>query len=470
MNDIYTARQEIIEATSLNWHICQLIRRYHPLGSVLIDMPIIKAQAAGREITIQNAPQIVIDRFNDATERLDIDTLASSALGIAKTYGKAAILVGQRDADQSQPINHKELGERTFFNVVDPLNIGSGGIYNQDPNRHNFLQAPNIIQVSGKQYHSSRCVSVFNPFEPLQYLNFNQSALSYAPPSVFERPFPYLKQLLENDIAIEAGNKKVGAIIHKKAFAELSPLEKANRSIMGMISDKLSNLFSGGVAVIGQQDEITTVDLQHFSQALETTTDIILERISISSSDGIPVSMLRNALVSSALNEGDNNKAKENEIIQKHQQKLKTIYNFFDRFVMRIAWNDKDWYATVQQRHPEYRDIPHKRAINQWIGAFTWDWNPIDVPTEQENTELAKAKAEISEKAINMVAALQLPSDVALNLLETHFLNLNDMGIFPNKFDFDADSVRQSIKVEAIEQQAQALSGHQPQLPDESEQ
>jgi hypothetical protein len=351
----------------------------------------------------------------------------------------------------------------TFFNVLDPLSI-SGNSQNQDPNKQGFLQPRGeaqklrMITVAGVQYNSSRFSEFFNPFEKLLYLNFNQSALSYAPPSVFERPFISLQDLLENDNAVRTINQKIAAIIHKKAFAEQSFLEQANRSVMGHIVDKIKNLISGGVAVIGTGEEITGIDLAHNAELLSTNRDIILASIAQASSDGIPVSMLKNALETKGFGSGEPEKTNEDENILKHQKHLKSIYHFFDPFIQRMAWNDADWYASIQKQYPEYQKIPQNHAIQMWKASFKWEWRPIREATLQELTADAKAKSDIMGALMMTAQGLQLPPENMMGLFESYVENLNDLNILPDKFNFDADEIMANVRIEEMTQQLQRIT------------
>ncbi|CAB4132064.1 Protein of unknown function DUF1073 [uncultured Caudovirales phage] len=440
--DSQQARDLIMEATSLDYSLCQLIRRFHPVGQALVTMPIIKAQANGRKIQIHAAPQMAVEAFESVSMRYGTDNLAQDLLAGSKAFGVNSIFIGQYGVETDSPLDISTLNSNAFFNVVDPLTTAGSNTANQRPNYKDFLTTPSIIKVQGIGYHSSRCFTLRNPFEPSLFLNFNTAAFSYAPASCYERPLPYLKMFLENDLALSAGNKKVGSFIHKKAFSNQTALDAANQSIKGFIRQKLSTLFSGDVAIIGKDDEITTVDLMHFSESLNATYNAIIDRISLSSSDGIPASMLKGALLSTGLSDGTNDKEKEDECIIKHQKALEPIYGFLDPLMMRIAWNDPDFYAAIQARYPEYRGVSHRSAVTQWVNSFQWEWNPITEPTDAELADINEKKMMQSQQLIQLAQGLQLDEDVLLDLFESHVNNLNDLEILPNRFDIDVDSIR----------------------------
>jgi hypothetical protein len=278
---------------------------------------------------------------------------------------------------------------------------------------------------------------------------------------VFERPFVSLQDLLENDNAVRTINQKIAAIIHKKEFADQSFLEQSNRSVLGHIVEKIKSLFSGGVAVIGMGEEISGIDLAHNAELLKTNRDIILASIAQASSDGIPVSMLKNALETKGFGSGEPEKQNEDENILKHQKHLKSIYHFFDPFIQRMAWNDKEWYASIQKQYPEYRNIKQNHAIQMWKAAFNWEWNPISEPTEKEKTDDAKAKSDIMGALMMTAQGLQLPPENMLNLFESYVENLNDLGILPDKFHFDADDVLANMRIDEMENQLQQLTNPQ---------
>ena len=440
---IEQARNDILNADTMSYSLAQTIRRFHPAGQALVSMPIIKAQANGRDIQIPTAPQMAIDAFNDVSMRYGVDNLAADLLAGAKAFGVNSLIIGQYDVETESPLNVSTLSNQAFFNIVDPLNTAGSNTQNQQPNQRNFLALPSIVKVQGIGYHSSRCFTLRNPFEPAIYLNFNSAAFSYAPASCYERPLFYLKLFLENDIALSAGNKKVGSFVHKKAFQNTTTIDAANQSIKGFIRQKISDMFNGGVAVIGSEDEITTVDLMHFSESLNATYEAIIDRMALASSDGIPPSMLKGALLSHGLNgNGYHDKAKENECIEKHQKALEAIYAFLDPLMMRIAWNCPDFYKSIQARYPEYKNVSQRAAVQQWMSSYKAEWNSIEKPTDSELAEVNEKKMLQSQQLIQLAQGLQLDEDVLLDLFESHLNNLNDLNILPNKFEIDVNMIR----------------------------
>ena len=144
---------------------------------------------------------------------------------------------------------------------------------------------------------------------------------------------------------------------------------------------------------------------------------------------------------------------------------MKAIYHFFDPFIQRIAWNDKEWYASIQRQYPEYQNIKQSQAIQMWKASFKWEWNPIGEPTEKEKTDDAKAKSDIMNTLMMTAQGLQLPIPCQLKLFESYIENLNDLGILPDKFVFDADDVLANMRIEEMEQQLQQLTNPQAAQP-----
>jgi Protein of unknown function (DUF1073) len=440
-NDIYDARQQIIEARTLTWHICQAIWRFHPLGNVLIDMPIRKALASGRSISVPGAPSIVQERFVATADRLGIDATVGRLLATAKCYGKAALIVGHAGEESKTPLDPMKVNSDTYFNVADPITMSNYGANTQDPNTQDYFRAPKIITVLGKEYHSSRCKTVMNPFCPEIYLNFNQSAYSYAPMSVFERNFVYLQQMLKTDLAVEMGSSKIGAIIHKKEFANTSHLDTANRSTLGVIAGKIASIFSGGVAVIGKNDSIETMDLSNYAAALEETNNIILERIAMASPDGIPVSMLKGDKLGTGSSEGGNDLKKERAVVDAHRAYLRTIYAFFDKYVQAIAWNDPDFYLMIQSRYPEYKNISHVRAILMWKEAFKSQWADIDQQSTEEKLGEQLRIIEVARQGVLLGKELGFDGGTMAGLYENYIENVNASGLLSSQFAFDPSTV-----------------------------
>ena len=436
--DIIAETEAIREATALDYVMAKSIRSYHPLGELLVSHGVTKAQAAGREIImLKHAPQAVIDRYEEVAQFIGADRIVNDIVSGAKQFGAIGIIIGQQEAMPIDPLNISTLNNKTFFNVIEPLAMAGSPMFSQNPQKKDFLQAPHVLNVQGTRYHSSRCKVVFNPFKPAQYLQYNVTAYGYTPPSVYEQVFRYLKEILELDLAASRQGKMTGCPILTQDITRDSFLSRIQETTAKILRKRIADIKHGEAVILGEGSTLQTFDQKNFADAFPVLKRNVLEDVARASVDGIPLTILTGDQMARGLSEGDNDARKEDSYFEKHQKACDSIYDWLDRYICRIAWQDKDWYARFQRTHPGYRNIGHIRALMMWLDSYSYKWKPLSPPTQKEEIEIADKKLGLCKQVLDAGQVAGISPEAMMDAYAALVANLNDLAILPNAFEFD---------------------------------
>src|SRR6185437_13608947 len=85
---------EIVPGSSPSYQICKDIYLYHPLGKKMAESPVAMAQSQPREVTVQGAPDEVIEAYQREWARIGADRYIRNATTLARVYGIASIVMG----------------------------------------------------------------------------------------------------------------------------------------------------------------------------------------------------------------------------------------------------------------------------------------------------------------------------------------------------------------------------------------
>jgi hypothetical protein len=396
-------------------------------------MPIDKALSKPRHITNQLAPQEAIDRLERTMTYLDIERVAGNLLATAKAYGAGAIIIGGC-GQPHEPLDLGAVNGDLWLNVITPLEMVGSIRNNQNPNAQNYFEPNSMVVCRGVKYHASRCITMINPFEPVLSFNWSSSAFGFAPQSCYERPLRYLQEFLRNDEAVTMANRKAGAIIHKKDSSGGYLTSNQHEGIKMLVIDKIKNLFSGSVAIIGKDESIEAIDLQHLSATLESTRGIILDNIAMASSDGMPSSMLRSLMLGRGMSEGDNDKAKEEELLIKHQNAMQPALKILDKIAMAVAWNNSAWFNEVIATLPDYKHAIQSFEVINWKEAHSAVFEEISPKTDLDKITEAEKLIKIGNDVIALAQSAGASADTLEEMMRTHLDNINDVKVFDNDF------------------------------------
>ena len=142
------------------YELCKLIYSYHPLGAIIAEAPITRAQSKARELSCNVlGEKRIIAQFEQTWEQISKVGATVVLHNICKTsrmYGISSLAVGDERKNPSTPLDINTIAvSDLFFNVLDPLNTAGSLVLDQDPNSPDFLK-PKGIFVNGVPYHRSR--------------------------------------------------------------------------------------------------------------------------------------------------------------------------------------------------------------------------------------------------------------------------------------------------------------------------
>ena len=149
---------DIVPGSELGYELAKQIHAYHPLGPILTDAPITRAQSKPREISVPVlAEQRIVEQYNKTwgeLSKIGATIILHNLVKTSRIYGIATLAVGERNKSSSTPLDLVKIANADlFFNVLDPLNTAGSLVLNQDPNSPDFLKPTEAIEVGGRVWH-----------------------------------------------------------------------------------------------------------------------------------------------------------------------------------------------------------------------------------------------------------------------------------------------------------------------------
>jgi len=372
-----------------SYELCKVIYAFHPLGGKIVDQPIQIAMSQKRKISVPGSPEErVREAFERKWEEISADSYIANTVRLGKIYGASALVQGAKDVDTTTPTDLKKIAQQEiYFNALDPLNTAGSLVLNQDPNAPDF-QKPSIVTAAGQQYHPSRTVVFFN--EAPLYIEFTSSAYGYVGRSVYQRALYPLKSFIQTMIADDMIARKVGVIVAKMKPAG-SIADRAMAVFQGIKRNVVKEAETNNVINITPEEEIESLNLMNMDGALTTARKDILENIAAAVPQ--PAKMLNSESYAEGFGEGTEDAKEIVKYIDNERQKMKPLYDYFDRIVMNLAWTP-EFYETIQNTVDEYKNVTYEQAFYDWANAFETEWPSLMVEPESKLVEVEKVKAE----------------------------------------------------------------------------
>lgn len=412
--------EDITPGDQPSYQLCKSIYSSHPLGGKIVDQPIQIAMSQKRKISVPGSPEErVREAFERKWEEICADSYIANTVRLGKIYGASALVQGAKDIDTKTPSDLEKLAEQEiYFNALDPLNTAGSLVLNQDPNAPDF-QKPSIITAAGQQYHPSRTVVFFN--EAPLYIEFTSSAYGYVGRSVYQRALYPLKSFVQTMIANDMIARKVGVIVAKMKPAG-SIADRAMLIFQGIKRNVVKEAETNNVINITPEEEIETLNLVNADGALTTARKNILEDIAAAVPQ--PAKMLNSESYAEGFGEGTEDAKEIVRYIDNERQKMKPLYDYFDRIVMHLAWTP-EFYATIQNTVNEYKDVTYKQAFYDWANAFETEWPSLLAEPESKLVEVDDIKLKSIIAAIEVFLPNLDPANKA-RLLEWASNNINE--------------------------------------------
>lgn len=380
----------IVPGSSPSYELCKLIYTSHVLGAKLAEMPIELAMNEPREIEVTDGPgDRVKAKFLEEWESLGCDDNIASCATLSRVYGVASVVLVAEGVDSNEPIDPQKLPDLNIaFNVLDPLNTAGSLVLNQNANAIDFLKPSTVITAAGQPYHRSRAVILMN--ERPVFLDYSDSAYGYVGRSVYQRTLQPLKSFLSTMIANDVVARKAGIIVAKIK----QPGSIASQLMAGAIKEKrdlLAEAENGNVLSVGENDDIHGIDLMNVDGSLTVSRQNIIEDIAAGAK--MPSLLISAATFAQARGDGTEDAKAVAQYIDGIRRWLRPLYDFFDTITMYRAWTP-EFYETIQNDFPEYKDVSFETAFSQWRKSFTAIWPSFLKEPESEMVEVEKVSLE----------------------------------------------------------------------------
>lgn len=421
---------EIQPGTDVGYDLCKLLWMYHPLGGKLVEKPITMAMCKPRQYNVDTDPdERVIRQFMTVWERMGLNDKVKNLFFISRCYGAAAIGVGTDGVsckDELPTFGLKE--DDVYINVWDPLNAAGSMVTDQNPNSKYFQQANRTLKITGKNWHHSRTMKIFNG-TPI-YLEYQNSSFGFTGRSVFQRVLFPMKSYIGTMNANDLVSQKAGVMVAKTAqngsviSGIMAAAAKAKREIV-----KIAR--TGGVINIGTGDDIESLNLQNIDKALNAARDNIIS--DIASGSDVPAILIKEEAFSTGWSEGSEDSKAISQYIDGVRQQIEPVMDYFERLVQYIAWNE-DFFNALKDDFPDVITEDYKTTFYQWRREFNAKWQELveespDKRRESDSKVIQQAsavytsleknfdpenRATLAEWLANIVNATQTYGDVPL--------------------------------------------------------
>jgi len=426
--------QNIEPGSTPSYELCKLIYVSHPLGKRIIDAPIARAMYKRREIIVAEAPECVIERYNDVWDRMQSDYYIADCERLARIYGIASLaIMPQDDRKTTDEITPEELWSgKIKFNSLDPLNTAGSLVGILDPNDPDFLKYSHIA-VAGVPYHRSRAHIQLH--ENPVYLDYTVSAWGYVGRSCFNRALYPLQSFIQSMIADNLMMIKSGVIV-AKIDQPGSILSRTMQSAQNLRLNILKQAQTGNTISVKPDEAIESLDLNNLTYAEQRKN--ILENIALSLD--MPASFLTNDSLAQGFGEGEEDAKLINSYIDSVRLEMKPIYDWMDNIVQYVAWSP-DYFLTLQQRFPEYAKTSYNEWFHQCRRSFKAIWPEALEPTKKERSDHQKNQYE-SVIAVYQALAPECRAENKARLIDWVIGNLNECAdLFPNDLDLDTSII-----------------------------
>lgn len=392
---------DIVPGDNPSYELCKIIFVNHPLGGKMTESPVKLAQSQEREIKISTGPEERLKKaFTDEWKAIGADMLIRNTKTLSKVYGQAALVMGQKGIDPSEPIDFAKL-DGLYFNVLDPLNTAGSLVLNQDPNAPDFLK-PRHIRSGSQSYHPSRSVVVLNG--PPIYIQWTNSAFGYVGRSVFQRGLYALKTFLQTMITDQMVTLKAGLLVAKMQQPG-SIVNNLMRLAFQQKRQQLKSGVTGNVLTIGMEDAIETLNMQNLEGPAKFARDNCLKNLATSCD--MPASMLNQETLAEGFGEGTEDAKVIANFIGGERDEMAPLYEFMDKIVQYRAWNEA-FYETIKETTPEYRKVPYATAFQSWVEGYKAIWPNLLTQPDEEKMKGEKARFESMKYIADILNTLVL--------------------------------------------------------------
>lgn len=447
----------IVPGSAPGYETCKVIYAFHPLGGILAEAPIKRAQGQDRIIRVPLLGEDrILKRYAEVWDTLGktgATQIIRNLATLARVYGIASIAVGERGKNSSTPLDTATLDpDKLFFNVLDPLNTAGSLVLSQDPNDPMYLKQ-GTISVAGKLWHPSRTIAKLNE-EPL-YIEWTSSAYGFVGRSVYQRALYPMKTFLQSMVTDQMVTTKAGLLVAKMKTPG-SFIDNVMQAMAGWKRQQIKAGVTNQVLSIGVEESVEALNMEHLEPAARFARENAIKNIATAA--GMPASIIAQETLTEGFGEGSEDAKKEAAYISDIRRELKPVYAFFDRIVQRVAWT-REFYESLWGDYQEYRKIPYETALLDWIRAYQASWPNV---LEEPDSEKAKAQDVQFKAVVALLETLgpQLDPENKATLFAWAAENVNERKeLFASKLDLDVDALKTYLEENVEVMKAAALTG-----------
>lgn len=428
---------QIVPGAAPSYQICKDLYLYHPLGKKMTESPVAMAQSQAREVTVQGAPDEVIEAYQREWERLAADRYIRNTMTLARVYGLASIVMGAEAVKASEPIEFEKLPELdVFFNVLDPLNTAGSLVLDQIPTEADF-QKPVTVATNGERFHRSRFQVVMN--EQPVYIAYTSSAFGFVGRSVYQRALYPLKSFLRSMIADDMITAKLGVLI-AKAESPSGIINVIMQRIAHIKRALLRDAQTGNVMQIGLNEAVETLNMQNVDGAGTYARDNILKNIATAAD--MPASLLNNETMVKGFGEGTEDAKNIARYIHGVREDMAPLYAWFDRIAQYRAWTPA-FYETLRGKHPGFYGMRSFGDVtSEWRHNFVAEWPSWLIEPESERIRVSDVKFQATIALLQSLLP-ELDPDNKVRLIEWAADTIGDNKLmFEHELDLDFPEMR----------------------------
>lgn len=448
--------QDIQPGSDPSYQTCKTIYVSHPLGGKMVDAPIKMAQSQKREITVQDAPEEVIEAFEKEWEKIGADGHIRNAKRISRIYGISALTLGCQDIAPDKPIDMTKIWDLPiFFNALDPLNTAGSLVLNQIPTAADFNK-PVTVTVNGQTFHRSRYQVVMNE-EPV-YLEYTNSAFGFVGRSVYQRALFPLKSFIRSMIADDMVVTKLGLLVAKQKSPG-SIITNVMQKVAGIKRSLLKQAQTGQVMSIDVEESVETLDMQNVDGAGTFARKNILKNCA--TAGDMPAVLLENETLTEGFGEGTEDAKLIAGYIDGFRIELQPLYAWFDNIVQYRAWNPAFYQRIQRKYHEQYGAVAYEDAFSQWRQDFSAVWPSLlrEPPSEKVKVEQTKLEA-ITAFAQTLLPAVDPDNKARVIQWAADNMSENKL-MFPHELQLDYEGLREFQGEQQAQQEEQAKAALQ---------
>ncbi len=453
---------EIVPGTDPGYALCKTIHSSHPLGAVLADAPITRAQSKPREINVPVlGEERIVAQFNQTWRELGkvgATVIIHNLVKTSRIYGISSLAVGERGKDTSKPLDLATIADsEIFFNVLDPLNTAGSLVLNQDPNSPDFLKPDGDVRVNGQAWHPSRLHVKMNE-QPI-YIQYTNSAFGFVGRSIYQRALFPLRTFLQTMITDQMVTQKAGLLVAKMKTPG-SFIDNVMTSMFGWKRAAIKAGVTNQVLQIGTEEDVETLNMQNLDKAAAFARTNVLKNIATAA--GMPASIIAQETLTEGFGEGTEDAKKEVEYLEYIREDMQPVYDFVDRIVMRRAWTS-DFYEALCVDYTELRALGYETWLHKCMRAFKASWPNmlIEPDSEKIKTEEIQFKSVIA--FVETIAPLCDP-ETKSKIIAWAADNCNARErLFASTIDIDQDALQQFLEEN---RETQMIEGERSEGPE----